>query len=142
MTAYALLVRLHGYAVVLGLALLLHAVVALGRGGRARLTAGLAAGFVLLPSALGWLIYPTYRAEVKPGLVVTATPWALAFETKEHLAALTFALTCGGVLGLWWAGDRPPGRAAARALLLAAFLTGLGAAVLGLSVGARAHAPW
>ena len=73
---YSLLTRLHGHLGWLGLALMLHPVMSLGRPGRptrsTRWSAWLAAAFVSTPFALGWLVYPTYRAKVKPALLVDA----------------------------------------------------------------------
>jgi len=144
--AYALLARMHGLFGFLGLALLLHPVVGLGRPGRptrgARWAAGLAAALISGPVLIGWLLYPTYRQAVKPGLLRDALPVALAFETKEHLGAMCLALALGGAAVLFAAGAGPVGRRAARALFAAAFACGLGAGALGIGVAAVAHPGW
>ena len=143
---YALLTRLHGVLGWLGLAALAHPVLTLRPrlrpSARQRLSAALAVALVSAPAAIGWAIYPSYRAQVKPGLVVDALPWAMAFETKEHLATMTVALAWGGGVALWQAGDKRPGRAAARALFGAALLCGVAVGLIGLVVGAAAHPGW
>jgi hypothetical protein len=143
---FALLERIHGHLGVLGLAVLAHPVLTLGRVGElrpgTRLSAWLAAGLISAPSALGWLLYPTYREQLKPTLIATALPWALAFETKEHLAALTLALTWGGALVLWRGGHTARGRRTARALLLAGWCCGVSVATLGVCSAAKVPPGW
>ena len=143
---YSLLTRLHGHLGWLGLALMLHPVMSLGRPGRptrsTRWSAWLAAAFVSTPFALGWLVYPTYRAKVKPALLVDAHAHAMAFETKEHLALMTLALAWGGALALYASGTDPRGRRVARVLFACGALTGLTTGILGVLVAARAHGGW
>jgi hypothetical protein len=143
---FSLLERIHGHLGWLGVALMVHPVMTLGRPGRptraTRIAAWLAAALVTLPSALGWLLYPTYRAQVKPRLLVDALPYAMAFETKEHLALMTLALAWGGALALRLGGDHPDGRRAARVLFACGALTGIATGVLGVLVAARAHGAW
>lgn len=143
---YSLLGAIHGHLGFLGLALMAHPVVSLGRPGRptrgTRLSAWLAAALVSAPYALGWFIYPTYRQRVKPGLLADALPYAMAFETKEHLALMTLALAWGGVLSLRFGAAAPGGRRVARSLFACGVLTGAATAVLGLVVAARAHGGW
>jgi hypothetical protein len=143
---YALLAAIHGHLAWLGLALMLHPVLSLGRPGRptrpTRWSAWLAAAFVSAPYALGWLIYPTYRSEVKPTLLAEALPYAMAFETKEHLALMTLALAWGGALTLHAGGGEARGRRVARTLFACGALTGLATGVLGVVVAARAHGGW
>lgn len=97
---FALLERLHGHAAMLGLAVLLHPVITLARGrplGRGgRWSAGLAAVLIALPSVGGWLLYPHYRAQIKPALISEKLSVALAFESKEHLAFACLCLTLAG----------------------------------------------
>ena len=143
---YALLERVHGHLAWLGLALMLHPVVSLGRPGRprrpTRWSAWLAAAFVSAPYALGWWIYPTYRTRVKPALLVESLPLALAFETKEHLALMTLALAWGGAMAIHAGGETRGGRRTARVLLGCGAVTGLVTAALGLAVAAGAHGGW
>lgn len=141
---YALLERVHGHIALLGLAVLLHPVITLwrrkGLTRGTRLSANIAAVFLVVQYALGWLVYPTYRKTVKPGLVQEALPYAMAFETKEHLAIMAVALTLGGVGTLHAAGRTEAGRKAARVLLLMAWLCGVAVGVMGVVIAARAHA--
>lgn len=143
---FALLERAHGHLGWLGLAVLLHPVLTLGRRGAVtrgmRWSAGLAAALIAAPYALGWAIYPTYRAHIKPGLVRETVSVALAFETKEHLALFTLALTLSGVAALWAGGRSPEGRRAARVLLTAAWLCGVAVGALGIFVASVAHPAW
>jgi hypothetical protein len=143
---FSLLERIHGHLGWLGVALMVHPVLTLGRPGRpsraTRTAAWLAAALVTLPSTMGWLLYPTYRTKVKPGLLVDALPYAMAFETKEHLALMTLALAWGGALVLHLAGDGPAGRRAARMLFACGSLTGIVTGLVGVVVAARAHGAW
>lgn len=145
-TLFALLERLHGHAGVLGLAVLLHPVITLRSRRRltkrARLSALLAALLIALPFATGWMLYPSYRAHVKPSLVREASQVAWAFETKEHLAFFTLALTLGGVAVLLGRGQTPEGRRLAGSLLGLAWLCGLTVAALGVLVAAGASPAW
>ncbi|MEL6346636.1 MAG: hypothetical protein AAFV53_26220 [Myxococcota bacterium] len=143
---YALLERLHGHLGWLGLAVLLHPVITLGKNPpprrSTRLSVWLAAALMLAPYGVGWAIYPTYRSRVKPGLMREALPWAMAFETKEHLAFMAVALAVSGALTLAFAGNTEGGRRSARALLAAAWLCGLAVGILGLLIASRAHPAW
>lgn len=101
---------LHGHVGLLAAALLLHPAFTLGRlkNGRPwpglRWSAGLGTAAVTLTFALGWWLYPAYRAEQKPRLLADAHGLAMAFETKEHLAFYAVALALGGA-GLLWLGE-------------------------------------
>jgi hypothetical protein len=135
--------RLHGHLAVLGLAVLAHPIVSLGRPGLSRgtrLSALIAAALLSLSFASGLWIYPPYRALVKPELVRVALPLALRFESKEHLAAICLALALGGVGVLFAAGRHPTGRRAARVLFLLSFLVGLLTGALGVFVAAGGQA--
>lgn len=141
---YTVLQHVHGHLAVLGLAVLLHPVLRLGkrpltRGTRWTLAATLA--LVCLTYAGGWLAYPTYRHAVKPGLVADHRGWALAFESKEHLAWFCLALTTAGV-GLAWTSRTPVHRRAAQVLLGLAWLAGAVVVALGVGVAATAHPAW
>lgn len=143
---------LHGWLGLLAAVLLLHPVVALAKrrpappgpgSARAsvelprrglRWSSGLAAIFAVAAFTTGWLLYPGYREDTKPALLVKAPTLASLFEVKEHLAwyALTLALT--GTALLWVGG--PWARPHARTALLLAAVLGLVVAALGSSVGA------
>lgn len=128
---YALLVPLHGMLGALTLALLVHPVVFLGRSAaRARRVALAAAALVVTQNALGWALYPSYRAAIKPRLQVEAPAAALVFETKEHLAFFCLVLSIGGAALLQVGGDPK----VARMLLALALILGLVAAALGVRV--------
>lgn len=143
---YAWLARAHGLLAVLGLASLLHPVVLLRIRSNlvphARLTAELGAAFLLSAFALGWWIYPQYRAHVKVPLYVLHPDAVLRFETKEHLAAMGVALAVGGALVLRVAGRQPVGREAAWILLLCGWTLGVVTALLGIYVSGHAHPGW
>lgn len=143
---YALLERLHDHLALLGLAVLIHPLLTLraraGLSRRTLLTADLGALLLLLPYVGGWLLYPTYRARVKPGLLRQDLPLALRFETKEHLAVMTVALALGAAVALHAAGRTPQGRTAAWWMLLLAAGCGLATAALGLWVSAGATPAW
>lgn len=139
---YAALVALHGHLAVLGLAVLLHPVITLGRrhlSPRTVLTADLGALLLAAPAALGWLLYPTYRARIKPALWLSEPAVALRFETKEHLASAAVVLAICGAATLRLAGGGEAGRRAARTLLALAWLLGVCAALLGAFVNSAAH---
>lgn len=143
---YALLERLHGHLALLGLALLVHPLVTLrrrpGLSRRTLLSADLAALLLLLPYVGGWLLYPTYRGQVKPDLVRDSLPLARIFESKEHLALMALSLVLGGVAVLHAAGRQPEGRTAAWWLLAAGLLCGGITAGLGVAVAAGAAPGW
>ncbi|NOY27454.1 MAG: hypothetical protein GXP62_16430 [Oligoflexia bacterium] len=143
---YALAERLHGHVAVLGLAVLIHPLLSLRRrAGLSRgtlLSATLAAVLVLVSTLSGWLIYPTYRGQVKPNLVHHNIGVARHFESKEHLAFFTMALVIGGVLVLWTAGRSAAGRSAAWWLLAAGLLCGLLTGGLGIWVASGAAPAW
>lgn len=141
--AFALLERVHGHLALLGLAVLLHPVITLRTRRsvtwRMQLTADLAALLLAAPFALGWALYPTYRAQVKPALFHAVPAAALRFESKEHLAAMAVPLVLSGALVLRAAGRTPEGRRAAWALFAAAWVLGVGAGLLGLDVASTAQ---
>ncbi len=122
-----LLEAIHGHVGVLAMAALFHPALLLWSGRPLSRNGKLAlAASVLLVSvafALGLLIYPAYREEVKPELFVASERAGLLFETKEHLAWIALA----GALGAGVAGLVAPARAA-RARQVAARVF-LGAAV-------------
>ena len=145
-TLYSWVVAAHGHLAALGLALLLHPVITLWR--RRGLatwtlrTAELAAVLLALPYAIGWLVYPTYREHVKPGLLAEHHAWALVFETKEHLAFLCLALAVSGAMALRVGGRHAGVRRAAWVALLGAWLCGVATAVLGMAVRGVAQPGW
>ncbi len=143
---FAWLERLHGHVAMLGLAVLLHPIVTLRR--RRGLTpwmvrtADLGALLLAAPFALGWALYPTYRASVKPALWLESQGAVLRFESKEHLAAMAMGLAVGGALTLRVSGRHPAGREAAWMLLLCGWALALVTAGLGLYVSGVAHPAW
>lgn len=144
--AFALLERIHGHIALLGLAVLLHPVITLrtrrGLNWRMTLSADLGALLLLVPFAIGWAIYPVYRQAVKPRLYELNRTAMLAFETKEHLAAMAVLLAIGGAVTLRWTGKTERGRKAAWWLLLGAWLLGVSAGVLGLWVASASAPAW
>jgi hypothetical protein len=142
-SAYSWLVALHGHLSVLGLAVLMHPIVTLrsrsGVGKNTMLTAELAAILLSTPFFLGWVVYPTYRARVKPMLFLSHPDIVLRFETKEHLGAMAVALVVAGAVTLRAAGRRPVGREAAWSLLLVGWVLALLTAALGVLVHGLAH---
>ena len=143
---FALIERGHGHVAVLGLALLLHPVVALWRrrsvGVWTVRTAWLAAVLLLAVFAVGCWLYPSWRQHIKPGLQAAENALWLRFETKEHLAALTAALALGGAVCVQATRTDDALRPTAVALLLSAFVCGLATAGLGVWVGAGVHGAW
>lgn len=140
--AYAVLVGLHGHLAWLGLVALVHPLLSLGSAGLRRgtvVSAWAAALLVALPFGLGWSVYPTYRSQVKPGLLVEVPAVALAFETKEHLAFFTVSLAVAAAVTLTFGGGADGARRLARTLLALALACGLVTAVLGGIVAATAH---
>jgi hypothetical protein len=144
--AYAWLVEVHGHVAVLGLAVLLHPVITIRRRHRVTarmlLSAELGALLLAAPAALGWAIYPTYRASVKPPTWLGHPAAVLRFETKEHLAAMAVVLAVCGAITLRAAGRRPVGREAAWSLLATGWTLGVIAAALGVFVTGVAHPGW
>ena len=142
-SAYSWLVALHAHLAVLGLAVLMHPIVTLRSrnsvGKNTLLTADLAAILLAAPFFLGWIVYPTYRARVKPALFLTHPDMVLRFETKEHLAAMAVALVVAGAVTLRAAGRRPVGREAAWSLLLVGWVLALITAAFGVLVHGLAH---
>lgn len=142
---YALLERIHGHLAMLGLAVLLHPVITLGRGRLGvggRWSVGILAGILAVASAMGWWLYGEYRASVKPALVRHRLDVALAFEVKEHLAYLCLVLAICGAAALLAAPGHPPTLRLARRMLGLAWILGLAVAVLGLLVSASAAPGW
>lgn len=144
--AYALWASIHGHLGALGLAVLAHPLVTLRR--RPGLapwtlrTAWIAALLVAAPYALGWWLYPTYRAHVKRGLWDAGEPAVWRFESKEHLAAVCVALVVSGTLVLTTAGRSAEGRRTAWWLLLCGWVAGAITAGLGVYVRSVAQPGW
>jgi hypothetical protein len=99
-----------------------------------RWSLGLATGFVSAAFALGWWLYPAYRAGLKRRLLAEGSVLARLFETKEHLAWFTLALCLGGVVSVTWGG--PDGRRTGLRMLAAGGALGVTVALLGALVGA------
>ncbi|MCO4773293.1 MAG: hypothetical protein KDA24_24880 [Deltaproteobacteria bacterium] len=145
-TLFALVERVHGHVAVLALALLLHPVITL----RTRRlltpwtvrTSELAALLLSGAFAVGWWLYPSYRAEVKPALLADLPRVAASFETKEHLAFCAAALAIAGAVVLRRAGASSEGRKAAWALLVGAWICGVTTGALGVFVASFAQTGW
>ena len=140
---FALAARLHGALGLLALALLLHPVFGLRRPGPpsplARLAAAMAGGITLLVASFGAVLYPSYRAGVKPGLVRGALPLAKLFESKEHIGFFAAVLALGAAGLLLSAPRSPAARRAARWMFGLAALCAAITAALGMVVASGAH---
>lgn len=143
---FGFLERVHGHLALLGLAVLIHPVLSLGRGGHLRrgtwVTVVVGVGLLLPAFGLGLGLYPTWRTEVKPALVQQAVSVALAFEVKEHLAWFAVVCAAGGLGVLGVAGGLREGRVLARWLLGAGVACGLITAGLGLWIAGAAWPAW
>lgn len=110
MNLHLLLEKLHGHVALLGIALCFHAPISLRRvrsaGRRARIAAYCATVFMVAGTALGWVVYPEYRREVRQMLYVTSPALGRAFETKEHIGTFALALVLAGAVVTWQA-SRP-----------------------------------
>jgi len=99
MNPLLLLEKLHGHIGLMAFALCLHPWFSLRQRNRptrgTRIGGYLASAFVALCSVLGWIVYPSYRTDVKPELYRLSARVGDLFEFKEHLAwyALCLALT-------------------------------------------------
>lgn len=142
-TDFALLERLHGHLGWLALALLLHPVITLKRRKGlpvwTRRSAVLAATFLFVPFAMGWAIYPGYRRFIKLDLLRQHPQVAMAFETKEHLAAMALCFAIGGAVALQVGGRSQRGRDAAWTMLVLAWLCGTATGIIGVVVASIAH---
>ena len=143
--SFALVERLHGHLGWLGLAVLAHPLLVLLRGRPVtrgtRLSAVIATALVVLPYALGWAIYPTYRTHIKPALIAAQLPVALRFESKEHLALFTVVFAVSGLATLL-VSKRPEARRLATVLIGLGWVCGVLTGVLGIWVAAHAHGGW
>ncbi len=143
---FALLERVHGHLALLGLAVLVHPVISLGRGGALRrgtwLSAVIGVAMLLPAFGLGLGIYPAWRTQVKPDLVQDALGLALAFEVKEHLAWFSLVSALGGVAVLGTAGGLAGGRRLGRWLLGAGVACGAVTAGLGIWIAGGVWAAW
>jgi hypothetical protein len=137
-----ILEHVHGHLGWLSALALGHPAVLLRRPRRHVLGVAIAATtLVTIAAALGALLYPSYRVEVKP-LLFAATPAVGAlFERKEHLGVAALVLAWIGLLALGVARRRD---AAATELGRLAFVAYSGAALVaimaagaGLIVGAN-----
>ena len=128
----------HGHLGLLAAIALLHPAITLR--GSARLRPGTrwsvagATALLTATTALGWWLYPGYRAADKPVLLREAFPLAMLFETKEHLAFYALALGWAGC-GLALATTETRARRLARFAFGAAALLTVTVGVLGTVVG-------
>ncbi len=133
---------MHGHVGWLSALALAHPAVLLRRPRRNVLGVAIAAtALVTVAAALGALLYPSYRAGVKPLLFATTPAVGALFERKEHLGAAALVLAWIGLLALTLARRRDDaatglGRLAFVAYSGAAFVAVI-AAGAGLIVGAH-----
>ena len=117
MDPYRLAVDLHGYFGVLAFAALVHPALRL-RGGNLsrgdRWSIGLTTGTVVCLAMLAIWIYPMYRVQIKPDLLVAHYPIALLFEAKEHLGFYVVVLALGAGALAWTGADPESARTAYR----------------------------
>jgi phage shock protein PspC (stress-responsive transcriptional regulator) len=151
-SVYTLVTHLHGHLAWLALAVLLHPIVWLRPGRRivprVRWTARVGTALLVTVYAIGWWVYPEYRANVKPGLVFEGglpgpDLWAAyLFESKEHLAVVAVSLAAAGLALLEGASELPSARLAVRVLFGGAVVVTLVVAVLAHLVAMTAHPGW
>jgi len=105
-----LLEHLHGHIACLATIALFHPVALLRNPNRriffAAATATLSVTFV---AALGLVLYPSYRAQLKPAIFVASRALGLAFERKEHLAMAVVVLAWVGLFAHVAETKRPSG---------------------------------
>jgi hypothetical protein len=125
-----LLERVHGHVGWLSALALAHPAVLLRRPRRNVLGVATAATvLVTLAAALGALLYPAYRAGIKPLLFASTPAVGALFERKEHLGVAALALAWIGLGALALARRRD---AAAPDLGRVAFVAYAGAAFVAL----------
>jgi hypothetical protein len=91
--------HVHGHLGWLSTLALCHPAVLLRSGRRrALLAAAIATALVTLTGLLGALIYPAYRAVLKPAIFQASSAMGNAFERKEHLAVAVVALAWVGLI--------------------------------------------
>ena len=123
----------HAVVAVLGVLILTFAVFRLWASELAPRTRRLATGaavFMIVPFSVGAAIYPAYRMHIKPELLLTHPPLVLAFESKEHLAAMGLCCVLGGAGAM----VSPEGARAGRSLLTTGWLLCVSAAAIGVVV--------
>lgn len=134
--------HVHGHSAWLSAIALAHPATLLRRARRrALLSAATATGLVTATAAFGLLLYPPYRAEVKPLLFASVPSVGLAFERKEHLAVGAVVFAWVGLVAHFADSRRAaPGRAPTAAFVAyaAAALLALAAALLGTAVAVHA----
>ncbi len=138
MSGWLLLQKVHGHLGILAVALALHPVFSLRKGRPptrgARLSGYLGAATMTLASGAGWLVYPTYREEVRRRLYEQSVTYGQLFETKEHLAFYALCLALAGA-ALLWASNKEHGasvRRPARITWALCFVCALATGLLGV----------
>jgi hypothetical protein len=102
-----ILQHVHGHIGWLSALALVHPAVLLRHTGR-RATFAVVAATVLVTvtAAMGVVMYPAYRAEIKPALFAEAPSLGWAFERKEHLATAAVLLAWAGLAAHYAAHSR------------------------------------
>jgi hypothetical protein len=102
MSWFTLWTSIHGHFGVLAAVALLHPAILLRRGSPlswgGRWSLILTAGVTAIAFAIGLLLYPSYRGEVKAPLFQENMRAGLLFETKEHLAVFVLSVTLGATV--------------------------------------------
>jgi len=107
-----LLAQAHGHLGWLAAAGLAHPAILLRRRRRRAVGAAVAAtALVTIGAAVGAVLYPEYRARLKPELLVRAPLVAELFERKEHLGVAAVALAWVGLAAHLLAADGGEARA-------------------------------
>jgi len=100
MNLVLLLEKVHGHIGVLVIALALHPWFSLRRTVRpsasARIAGYAASALIVVTNLVGWIVYPSYREDIKPRLYAESELLGNLFEFKEHLAWFCLCLAVVG----------------------------------------------
>lgn len=141
---WALLEKFHGHLAVLAVAACFHPPLILRRARRTsrgvRLSGYAASALMVSSIALGWFIYPEYRATLRARIYQANPSFGHAFEVKEHFGTYAVALAVAGAIAMWLS-RRPDGQPLVpliRKLYLAAAVLSAIAAGLGVAIASFA----